>query len=104
MKKKPSRKGTDRSPNEKNLGKFRRADTNGENAPRGAHAIPSQTAISHQADDQLELYALGRLTEPEQAALEEHLLICEACRQRLEEAEAFAKAMRRAIADSPTIE
>lgn len=93
-----------RSPEEKNLGKFREADTNGEDAPKGAHAIPDQTATSHQPDDQLELYALERLTEAEQAVIEEHLLICQACRERLDEVEAYAKAMRQAIADSPATE
>jgi hypothetical protein len=93
-----------RSPKEKNLGKFREADTNGEDAPRGAQAIPHQTATSHPDDEQLELYALGRLNEPEQAVIEEHLLICEACRQRLDQIEAYAKAMRRAIADSSPTE
>jgi len=47
---------------------------------------------------------LGHLTEPEQAVMEKHLLICEACRGRLDEAEAYAKAMRRAIADSSATE
>jgi anti-sigma factor ChrR (cupin superfamily) len=72
--------------------------------PKGAHAIPHQTAISHQTAEQLERYALGRLAEPEQAVIEEHLLICEACRQRLDEVEAYAKAMRRAISYSSPIE
>ena len=91
-------------------------DTNREDAPKGAHAIREQTAtsgqtahshqaaLSHQSTEQLELYALGRLAEPEQAVIEEHLLICEACREQLDEVEAYAKAMRRAIADSSATE
>lgn len=47
---------------------------------------------------------LGRLPEPEQAVIEEHLLVCEICRNRLDEAEAFAKAMRQAISDSDLTE
>ena len=86
------------------MGKFREADTKGKDAPKGAQAIPRHTATSHQGDDQLELYALGRLSEPEQAVIEEHLLICEACRQRLDDVEAYAKAMRQAIADSAATE
>jgi anti-sigma factor ChrR (cupin superfamily) len=34
----------------------------------------------------LEAYALGQLEEPEYAATEEHLLICQECRNRLIEA------------------
>jgi hypothetical protein len=55
----------------------------------------------HQTDEQLELYTLGRLPEPAVAALEEHLLICEGCRKRLDETEAFALSMRAAIAREP---
>jgi hypothetical protein len=89
---------------EKNLGKFREGDTNREDARKGAPAISHQAAIAHQTDEQLELYALGRLPEPRQAVIEEHLLICESCRNRLDEAEAFAKAMRQAIADADPTE
>jgi hypothetical protein len=39
--------------------------------------------MPHISDDLLEGYSMGRLTEPEMAPLEEHLLICEACRGRL---------------------
>ena len=53
--------------------------------------------IAHQTDDQLELYVLGRLDEPRQAALEEHLLVCITCQERLDTVEVFALAMRRAI-------
>jgi len=57
--------------------------------------------IDHQTDEQLELYALGRLPEPQVAVLEEHLLICPVCRDRLDEADAFAIAMRDAISGEP---
>jgi len=50
----------------------------------------------HLAEDRLELYALGRLPEDEVAELEEHLLICPACQDRLAETDAFIRAMRRA--------
>jgi anti-sigma factor RsiW len=56
---------------------------------------------SHQTDEQLELYALARLPEPEAAILEEHLLVCAACQERLDEVEAFALAMREALATEP---
>jgi predicted anti-sigma-YlaC factor YlaD len=35
--------------------------------------------------ERLELYCLGRLTEPEATALEEHLLLCESCQDRFDE-------------------
>jgi hypothetical protein len=60
--------------------------------------------ISHQTDEQLELYALGRLDEPGQAVVEEHLLVCVTCQQRLDEVEAFAMAMHQAIASGPAQE
>lgn len=55
----------------------------------------------HETDDDLELYALGRLTEERVANVDEHLLICASCRKRLNEAEAFAVAMREAIGGEP---
>lgn len=51
----------------------------------------------HGTDDQLEAYVLGRLRGPELAELEEHLLICSSCRDRLNEAENFASGMRDAL-------
>ncbi len=51
-------------------------------------------AMPHISDDVVELYLMGRLNEPEVAPLEEHLLICEDCRNRLEETETCFAAMR----------
>ena len=48
----------------------------------------------HCRDEALELYAAGRLEESSTEILEEHILICEACRIRLDEADRYAKAMR----------
>jgi anti-sigma factor ChrR (cupin superfamily) len=39
--------------------------------------------VEHPSDGLLERYSMGRLTEAETAPLEEHLLICEECRNRL---------------------
>lgn len=39
----------------------------------------------HIEPDVLELYVLGRLSEKEAAQIEEHLLVCEDCRDRLSE-------------------
>jgi len=58
--------------------------------------------ISHQADEHLEVYALGRLGEPLLAEVEEHLLVCASCQERVDDLEAFALAMRRAAADEPS--
>jgi hypothetical protein len=48
----------------------------------------------HESDDQLELYALDRLSETEVIRVEEHLLVCEPCRERLEQNAAFAFTMQ----------
>jgi hypothetical protein len=57
--------------------------------------------LSHETDEQLELYGLGRLTEPRVAIVGQHLLVCEACQERLDDVERFALAMRQATADGP---
>ncbi len=46
----------------------------------------------HIDDDDLERYALNRLDETEAAPIEEHLLVCEECRKRLAEWDAYARA------------
>jgi anti-sigma factor RsiW len=57
----------------------------------------------HESDDQLELYALDRLSDTEVERVEEHLLICENCRKRLEEAGMFARTMQYALSN-PVVE
>jgi hypothetical protein len=49
---------------------------------------------THGTDDQLELYALGRLPDSDLPPLEEHLITCAACRERLDGIENFAAGMR----------
>jgi anti-sigma factor RsiW len=49
---------------------------------------------SHAPDEVLEQYSLGTLPEEEAERLEEHLLICQECRDRLEETDAFVEATR----------
>ena len=44
----------------------------------------------HEPDDQLELYALDRLTGTDLIRVEEHLFVCEHCRTQLEKTAAFA--------------
>jgi anti-sigma factor RsiW len=53
-------------------------------------------ASRHISDDDLELYALGRLDESDAAPVEEHLLTCAECRERLAQWDEYARAMRAA--------
>ena len=54
----------------------------------------SKTQLPHIAEDALELYVMGRLSEPETEPVEEHLLVCHHCQDLLEETEEFVKAIR----------
>ena len=54
----------------------------------------SKTQLPHIAEDALELYVMGRLSEPETEVVEEHLLVCHQCQDLLEETEEFVKAIR----------
>jgi hypothetical protein len=62
------------------------------------------TAIFHESEDRLELYALRRLPDSEVERVENHLLICDACRDRLEDVSAFAFSMRQMLRENPVIE
>jgi hypothetical protein len=53
--------------------------------------------IQHLNDDTLELIALNRLSEPNLAAAEEHLLVCEACRRALTEMDSYVRGMRKSL-------
>jgi hypothetical protein len=63
--------------------------------------MPQQ--IPHETDEQLELYALRRLSDERIEAVEEHLLVCAVCQERLNDVEAFATAMRDAIGSEPVL-
>jgi len=56
---------------------------------------------SHIETEDLELYAMGRISEERSAVLEEHLLLCAQCQDRLEEMDRFLKAFRQAAAQEP---
>jgi anti-sigma factor RsiW len=56
---------------------------------------------SHPSEEALDLYALGRLPEDAAAPLEEHLLLCEDCRNQVTEFEAIGRAFRDAQALPP---
>lgn len=49
---------------------------------------------SHTASAVLELYALGRLSEPVLGRVEEHLLVCETCRNEVARHDRFINALR----------
>jgi Putative zinc-finger len=49
---------------------------------------------THLDDSQIEDYCLGKIPEPELEEVEEHLLICESCQQRVAEGDAYAKSMQ----------
>lgn len=52
----------------------------------------------HPAEEVLEEYGFGRVHEPALSALEEHLLVCPACRTSLEELDEYAALMKAAMA------
>ena len=56
-----------------------------------------RSLVQHVSDEQLDQYALKRLTEAEVAALEEHLLICPECQDRLQHTDDFIEALRTAV-------
>ena len=55
----------------------------------------------HESDDRLELYALDRLSATDLIRVEDHLIVCEDCRERLEETAAFAFAVKDALKQYP---
>jgi len=55
----------------------------------------------HLSDEQLELYALDRLADADEDRIEGHLLLCDPCRNRLDEIGAFAFGMRSALRQTP---
>lgn len=52
------------------------------------------TLDAHPLEEQLERYSMGKLSEAECAPLEEHLLICSMCRERLTETDQYVGLMR----------
>lgn len=54
-------------------------------------------STQHPTEDVLEEYHFQRLPEPQAEALEEHLLICGGCQERLERLEAFIGDVRTAV-------
>ena len=54
--------------------------------------------MGHITEDDAESYVMETLPAAEPARIEEHLLICDECRQRLIEVEQYIAAMRAAAA------
>ena len=57
--------------------------------------------ISHVPEDRLEQYALGRLPKSDIPGVEEHLFICEHCRDQLDKVEDFAIGFRNVVKSDP---
>ena len=55
----------------------------------------------HESDERLELYALDRLSDSDVIRIEEHLLICNLCREKLDEAATFAFSVREQLRANP---
>jgi len=53
--------------------------------------------VEHISEDLLELYSLGRLEEPQLAPVEEHLLVCHECLDRVQRIDEFVAAMKAAL-------
>jgi hypothetical protein len=52
----------------------------------------------HASDEDLERYALGGLSADELEEVEEHLILCSSCQERLDETDSFVRTMRAAAA------
>ena len=56
-----------------------------------------QMKRGHATEEALEQYALGRLSDADAAPVEEHLLVCSLCQDRLQVTDAFIRALRAAV-------
>jgi hypothetical protein len=63
-----------------------------------AQTMATARKKTHLDDSQIEAYCQGKVPEPELEELEEHLLTCESCQQRVLEGDAYVKSMRHATA------
>jgi hypothetical protein len=57
----------------------------------------------HESDERLELYALDRLSDSDLIRTEEHLLVCDLCRERLDVTANFALAIRDELKSRPLL-
>lgn len=56
-----------------------------------------ETAGGHLSEEDIELYVLGRMEDNRLEYVEEHLLVCERCQQKVEEEEDFVRTLRAAL-------
>ncbi len=63
-----------------------------------------ESRIPHQTEEQLEHYALGHLPDPQVAEVEEHLLLCAWCQDRLDKLEPNARLIRATVSVEPASE
>ena len=66
---------------------------------RRARTLEPYRMSSHIDDEALERYSLGMLAEAD--AVEEHLLVCTGCQDRLAAADEYIQAMRQALSAMP---
>ncbi|HUA84516.1 MAG TPA: hypothetical protein VMB85_11695 [Bryobacteraceae bacterium] len=63
--------------------------------------MPHIRFAAHPSEDTLEEYAFGRLREQDAAPLEEHLLLCSTCQDRLGEVEQYIRLIKTAASMEP---
>jgi hypothetical protein len=56
--------------------------------------------VTHVSGDDLERYSMLTVEEPEMGRIEEHLLVCARCRNRLHDTDEYVAAMTAAAAES----
>ena len=54
------------------------------------------SVLAHATEELLEEYSFGRISEPQLGWLEEHLLICGTCQDRLQTVDGYVAAIRAA--------
>src|SRR5690348_719537 len=71
--------------------------------PQRRCSVVKASFSSHISEDLLEKYALRKLTEPELATVEEHLLVCPKCQDHLDEVDEYIQVMKLAVAQDPAM-
>lgn len=56
---------------------------------------------AHPDEEILERYVMGRLEEPALGAFEEHLMLCELCQQRTDDATVYVSVLKETLATAP---
>jgi hypothetical protein len=57
----------------------------------------NRSALEHLSEELAEAYSMNRLSEGQAASVEEHLLVCEVCRTKVEETDEFVRVIRSAL-------